>query len=309
MLGTTLYLMGDLSNARRHLEHVLSRYPTPMAEADRDTIRFEWDRRSAARGSLVPVLWLQGFPDQAMRMAQAYVAESSATGHPVSLCWALYAACPIALAVGDLVTAERYVAMLLEQSARHAPGFLQALAHGLRGELLIKRGDAVSGVQCLHIALDELRASGFILRCPALLGSLAEGLAAAGNLADGFLAIQEAVAQCERTDELWNIAELLRVKGELLLLEGTPEATTVAEDHLLQALDRARRQGALPWELRCATSLARMLTEQGDTGAARRLLSTAYDRFTEGFDTADLKTAKALLKSLSGHASQPSSEL
>jgi len=306
LLGSTLHFMGDLSNARRHLEHVLSRYPASMAPSDPEASRFEWSRRSAACGSLVPVLWLQGFPDQAMRMAQAYVEEARATGHPVSLCWALYAACPIALAVGDLVTAERYVAMLLEHSARHAPGFLQALAHGLQGELLIKRGDAVGGVQCLRIALEELRANGFVLRRPALLGALAEGLAAAGNVAEGVLAIQEAVAQCERSDELWNIAELLRLKGELLLREGTEEAPTAAEAHLLQALDWARRQGALSWELRGATSLARLLKERGRTGAARELLSAAYDRFTEGFDTADLKNAKALLESLFGRGSQPS---
>ena len=300
LLGSTLYFMGELSNARRHLEHVLSRYPASPAWADPDATRFEWSRRAAARGSLVPVLWLQGFPDQAMEMAQAYVDEAQATGHPVSVCWALYAACPVALAIGDLATAERYVAILLDHSARHAPGFLQALAHGLHGELLIKRGNAVGGVQCLRIALDELSASGFVLRRPALLGALAEGLAAAGSVAEGHLAIAEAVAQCERTDELWNITELLRIKCELLLLEGTPEAMAAAEDHFQQALDWGRRQGALSWQLRCATSLARLLKEQGRVDAARELLSATYNRFTEGFDTADLKGAKALLVSLSG---------
>jgi predicted ATPase len=89
---------------------------------------------------------------------------------------------------------------------------------------------------------------------------------------------------------------LLRVKGELLLLRGTQEAEAAAEDHFRQALDWARRQGALSFELRAATSLARLLRNQGRSAAdATALLQPVYDRFTEGFDTADLKTAKALL--------------
>jgi predicted ATPase len=82
------------------------------------------------------------------------------------------------------------------------------------------------------------------------------------------------------------------------LLEGAHEATAAAEDHFLQGLDWARRQGALTWELRCATSLARAKHEQQRTAEAHELLSAVYVRFTEGFDTADLKTAKALLSSL-----------
>ena len=130
------------------------------------------------------------------------------------------------------------------------------------------------------------------------LGALAEGLASVGQVPQALVAIDEALAQCDRTDERWNMAELLRIRGELLLLEGTHEATAAAEDHFLQALDWARRQGALSWELRCATSLARLRHEQQRTEEAHELLSAMYDRFTEGFDTADLKTAKALLSSL-----------
>jgi predicted ATPase len=91
---------------------------------------------------------------------------------------------------------------------------------------------------------------------------------------------------------------LLRARGDLLLLEGGPDAAAAAEDHYKQGLDWARRQGALSWELRCATSLAQLWREQQRTKKARELLSAVYDRFTEGFETADLKTAKALLDSL-----------
>ncbi|HTP28912.1 MAG TPA: hypothetical protein VMK12_25040, partial [Anaeromyxobacteraceae bacterium] len=298
LVGSMSYLLGDLGNARRHLENVLSRYPASTVGSSPDTNRVEWDRRSAPRGSLVPVLWMLGLSDQAMHMALSYVEESIATHHPVSLCWALYAACPIAVAVGDLVKAEHLGAMLLEHSAKHAPGFLQALARALRGEILLRRGEVANGVECLRIALDELGATGFVLRRPAILCALAEGLAAAGKAVESLHMIEEALALCERSDERWNVAELLRVKGELLLLQGTEEALAEAESYLLQALDWAHRQGALSWELRCAMSLARMLKQQGQIGEARRLLTAVYDRFTEGFETADLKAAEAMLESL-----------
>ena len=113
------------------------------------------------------------------------------------------------------------------------------------------------------------------------------------------MAIDDALAQCERTDERWNMAELLRVKGELLLLERAPEAKSAAEHHYQLGLEWARRQGALFWELRCATTLARLWRDQARSGEARKLLAPVYDRFTEGFATADLKAAKALLDDLS----------
>ena len=109
--------------------------------------------------------------------------------------------------------------------------------------------------------------------------------------------IEEANALSERTEECWPIAELLRVKGELLLLQGAPGAAAVAEDHFRQALDWARRQGALSWKLPAAASLAR-LRDQGRSADTVALLQPVYDRFTEGFYTADLKAAKALLDAL-----------
>ena len=93
------------------------------------------------------------------------------------------------------------------------------------------------------------------------------------------------------------MAELMRVKGELLLSQGAPGAAA-AEDHFRQALDWARRQGALSWELRAATSLARLLRNQGRPADAIACLQPVYDRFTEGFDTTDLITAKQLLDKL-----------
>jgi predicted ATPase len=123
-------------------------------------------------------------------------------------------------------------------------------------------------------------------------------LGRAGQIADGLAAIEAAIEQFEPTGELWGIAEMLRIKGELLLLQGAPDAGTSAEDCFRRALDRARRQGALSWELRAAMSLARLWRDQARSKEEHALLAQVYARFTEGFSTADLKEAKTLLEEL-----------
>src|SRR6202030_3770417 len=127
------------------------------------------------------------------------------------------------------------------------------------------------------------------------LGELAEGLGRAGQIAQGLEAIDEALARSERNGDRWSVAELLRIRGELLLLQGGFSAAAAAEDHYQQALGWARRQGALSWELRAATSLARLLRDQNRSTEAIALLTPIYNRFTEGFETADLNAAKTLI--------------
>ena len=104
-----------------------------------------------------------------------------------------------------------------------------------------------------------------------------------------------AKARSDSDEERWFVAELLRIKGELVVREGAPQAAMAAEQHFLWSLDWARRQGALSWELRTSTSLARLQHDQGRTAEARTLLQSVYDRFSEGFETGDLKAAKAYL--------------
>ena len=127
------------------------------------------------------------------------------------------------------------------------------------------------------------------------LGLMAEGLGRVGQIAQGLEAIDEALARSERNEDRWCVAELLRIKGELLLLQGVSGAAAAAEDHYQQALGWPRRQGALSWELRAATGLARLLRDQNRPTEAIALLTPVYDRFTEGFETDDLKAAKALI--------------
>ncbi|MEA2776366.1 MAG: hypothetical protein QOF90_1772, partial [Acetobacteraceae bacterium] len=131
-----------------------------------------------------------------------------------------------------------------------------------------------------------------------LISEVAAGFARAGQIADGLAAAGQAIERAERTEARWLFPESLRIRGELLLLQAATGAATAAEDHFRQALDWARRQGALSLELRAGTSLARLLRDQGSSAEAKALLQPVYDRFTEGFDTTDLKTARTFLDAL-----------
>jgi predicted ATPase/DNA-binding winged helix-turn-helix (wHTH) protein len=295
LIGTSQYYLGDLLSARRNIERVLARYVAPAQKWQIG--RFEIDQWAAARVSLARILWLQGLPDQAMRTAEISVANARATNHAMSLGLTLaMAACPIALFTGDLATAEHYVEMLLDLSTRHALARWRAWGLSHQGMLAIQRGDLGSGLRLLRAGFVEPGAAGSVPQFFTFL--MAEALGRAGQIADGLAAIKEAIVRSERTEERWVIAELLRIKGELCLSQGAPGAAAAAEGHFRQALDWARRQDALFWELRAATSLTRLLKDQGRSADALTPLQPIYDRFTEGFATADLKAAKALLDTL-----------
>ena len=294
MTGTTLHYLGNQTDARRHIERTLGGYaarPPPN--------RYQFDQRVTARATLARIFWLQGFPDRAVHSARESVEAAQATEDVLSLCNALVqAACPVALFVGDLVSAERYIAMLLDDSARHGLTLWHVRGRGFDGMLLNQAGDTAVGLRHLGGALEELRENKYAGHLMALLGAFAEASGRVGQVAEGLIAIDEALARSERTGGRWCVAELLRIKGELVLLERQPDAAAVAEDLFLQGLGWARDQGALAWELRTATSLARSWRDRGRTQDAHELLAPVYDRFTEGFDTGDLRAAEALLDAL-----------
>jgi predicted ATPase/DNA-binding winged helix-turn-helix (wHTH) protein len=295
LIGVSQFYLGDLPAARRHVERVVADY---VGSDHRSHIfRFQVLAGVTARVFLAWILWLQGFPDQAMRTAESSIEDARATNHALTLCYALaLAACPIALLVGDLAAAEHYTGTLLDHSSRCALARWRALGRGYQGVLAIKRGDVATGLPLLRAGFDELGEAKFaVMRSITFV--MAEALGPAGQISEGLAVVEEAIAQLERTEGRSLLAGLLWAKGELLLLQGAPGAAA-AEDHFRQALDWARRQGALSWELRAATSLARLLRDQGPSADALALLQPVYDRFTEGFGTADLKTAKALLDTL-----------
>jgi len=296
MIGVSQYYLGDLLNARRHLEHVLAYDLTPARTLR--FVRFQVDPLEGTRAFLARILWLQGLPDQAMQHAESSVADARATHHGEALGLALaVAACPIALWSGDLAAAEHYVAMLLNHSARHLLGRWSIFGRCYQGTLAIQHGDFESGMQMLRAAFPEAASAESAARLSAFIVSATSRHA--GQIADGLPAIKETIVRSEPTEERWLVAELLRFKGELFLLQGAPGAAMEAEDHFRRALDLAHQQSALSWELRAATSLARLWREQPRGKAARELLASVYERFTEGFTTADLTAAKSLLEELS----------
>jgi predicted ATPase/DNA-binding winged helix-turn-helix (wHTH) protein len=271
MIGVSQHFLGDHLSARRHFERMLADY----VALDRRSymIRFQIDMRVSARVFLAWTLWLQGFPDQAMQTAESSVEDAGAVDHPLSLCYALArAACPIALLVGDLAAAEHYVRTLLDHSTRHALAHWRAIGRCHQGVLAIQRSDVVTGLRLLRAGFDELAEARFaVFRLNMFL--MVEALGHTGQVAEGLSAVEEAIAWTERTEEHWAIAELLRIKGALLLLQDPPGAAATADYLFRQALDWARLQGALSCELRAATSLARLQRDQGHVGEGRDLLS------------------------------------
>jgi len=272
----------------------------PSAQKSR-IIRFQSDQRAMARAHLALILWLQGLPDQAVRAAKSSIEDARAANHANSLCHTLaVAACAIALLIGDLAAAEHYAEVLLDHATRHALAHWRAFGRSYQGALAIARGDVIKGLPLLYAGVNDRGKAGLVaVSTSRLIGFLmAEALGRAGQVAGGLAVVEEALASAESTGERWAISEVLRLKGELLLLQGAPGAAAAAADHFRQALDWARRQGALSWELRTATSLAQLWRDQGRPTEAMALLQPVYDRFTEGFATADLREAKSLLQRL-----------
>ena len=298
MVGHMLHYLGDQSAARLRLERSLNRKPGPAPRSR--TIRFLLDLRSSARTILAQSLWLQGYPDQALRNAQLSVEEALHTSHAISACYALaLAQCPISLSIGNLEVLEKSVAMALDSSARHSLPYWNAWVRCFEGMLIIRRGDAVRGLMVFRAALDNLRETGFGRGLTMLLGHYAEILSVDGQFAPALAAIDEAFKRADRDEERLWMAELFRIKGDILMREkGTDFDVDVSERYFLQGLHLARDQGALSLELRCATSLASLQHKRGRNAEARDLLRAVYGRFTEGFETADLKAASALLTRL-----------
>jgi predicted ATPase len=292
LVGVALLALGDLEGARQHIERMLGRYVARGSH----TIRFHYDQRLLAHSYHALILWLQGFADQAMRRVECHVADPRASNHPLSLSSALLqSACPVAFLVGDLRLAERYAKTLMDLSARHALVLWSNVGRFFAGLLLVRRGDIGAGLELLRTAFARVPQNALSLLYTPFLAEIADALGRDGKASEGLSIIDEALARSERNDERWYIAELLRIKGELILREGAPQAAAAAEERFLDSLDWARRQGALSWELRTSTSLARLQHDQGRIAEARGLLQSVYGRFTESFETADMKTAKAYL--------------
>jgi predicted ATPase len=193
---------------------------------------------------------------------------------------------------------EQSVAMLLEHSMRHGLTYWQARGRSFKAALAMRRGDVAIGLQLFERARDDFREIPYAMSYVILLTELAQSIGRIGHAARGLVAIEEAIDQCGRIEAGWCMAELLRIKGDLVLLESSGMAVPTAEGLFAESLAWARRQGALSWELRTSISLARLRRSQEQTREAHDLLASTYGRFTEGFETVDLLTATRLIGEL-----------
>ena len=294
MVGLCRHLTGDQDEARTLLEAALAASVDPQRAS---TIYFGFDHRNRAGIALARTLWLQGHPTQAVLMAQRTVDEASRLGHPVTLCIALIWAVSVYLWVGDHARAEQDIDRFIAYAESHSLGPYLAVGRGVKGELAVRRGDAQRGVQAIADCLVELREARYELLTTAFSITLAEGLAALARTDEALALIDRTVAEVETNGDLYNLPELLRVRARTLL-RAYAVRSEEAQVSLMESIDLSRRQGALAWELRATTDLARLWAQTPRADEGRQLLRTALNRFEEGFETSDLQEATSLLRSL-----------
>jgi predicted ATPase/class 3 adenylate cyclase len=295
IVGITSLIGGEIATGRAHLDRGISLYdPT----ADRAlAIRFGVDSRVSILCLRSWALWLLGYPQAALADVDQAVETARDIGQAATLMYALvHCAWPCAW-TGNDVAAEgllREAVALAEQT-----GGLQWKGAGvaLLGCVLTLRGNAAEAIDAITSGLADYRAAGTTLWQPSIFGYLAAARADLGQLDEAWHWILEALARAESTKEKWAEAEIHRVAGEIALRSPVPDAAR-AEAYFNAALAIARRQQAKSWELRTATSYARLMRNQGRAREARDLLAPVYGWFTQGFGTKDLKEAKALLAEL-----------
>ena len=259
------------------------------------------DLRVSAHYFQARILWLQGHADQALRVVAHNIEEADSVGQPLSFCSVLgQAACPIAFWAGDLEAAARYGAMLLEHTERHPVRLWNIWARCFIGLVTAARGDVAGGLQALRDGLEQAGEARFLPRFLFLQGEQARPSWRDSARPERPLEnVEQMLARCEARDERWYMAELRRIKAELILLQRDQDSFGEIEALFLASLEEARRQDALSWELRTALSLARCWKDRRRGVEAGALLKSVHDRFTEGFATPDLRLANTLLEGLS----------
>lgn len=291
MSGRALLLTGDLAGARARLEASVRHWSNPQP---RSKIFLAADRHYRAGVALARTLWLQGYPAQAE--ARAHQAIEDVRDHPVALTGALAWAIGVFLWTGDLRSAKKYLDIFVSDAESHALGPNVAVGEGLKAQITICEGNAKDGVMSLRNSLEKLRRARYGLLTTEFNISLAQGLAAIDQWAEGLTLIDETIQSVRANGDLVYIPELLRVKGMFF----SDDAGT----WLTRSLEVSRGQGARAWELRTAVDLASLHAKKRRRSSARTLLQPVFAQFEEGFDTADLRAARCLLGEL-GHSGPP----
>ena len=295
IVGYTLQYMGRHQEARMKLEDAID-----IGRGDggrRYALRFLYDQNLLTRASLARSLWLQGFMDRANDLAHACLAEARDGNNKLNLCFVLaLAVCPVTLMRGDISGAERFVAMLMETATRQSATQYTNVGRCLEASLMIERGEFAAASARLRAVLDTREKAGWGLSHSEVAGILANSLAGEGQSDEAIATLDWGLANAEEGSVRWYVPELLRIKGEVLRRHKTRELFRSAEDCFREAIAVAKEQGALFWELRATLSLVRPMTEQSQIAEVHRTLSSVYDKFTEGFETADLRSARMMLE-------------
>ena len=284
---------GDLVEARGHLEQELALYD-PERHRSLASV-YAYDLRLAGLAGLAFALFQLGYPEQAVARCREAVDDAERLSHPAGLAYSLFHACMLDQIRRDIPGVRQRAAALVALSAEHGFPLWQAAGVAFDGWALAEEGRAAEGIARIEDGLQAWRATGAGLNVPYFLALLGTTRGAAGDGAEGQRLLVEAMDAGRASGERWFEAELHRLKGELGVAGGDRDA---AEACFLSAIAFAREQSAKLWELHATTSLARLWADQGKRAEASNLLVPVYDWFTEGFDSPDLRDAKALLDEL-----------
>ena len=295
MVGISQIYVAAYDEAGERLQQAIGRYPVDRGGSDLHRFNAE------VRVGLAVSLLSRGALEAASHAAISAIEEARSANDVVELCIVLaWVTGTVFLRLGQLKMAERYSEELIDHASQQGLRPFHAVGLCVRGSLAAKRGDPESGLAPLRPGLAEMQEVGYLLFYPLFKAELALALSGVGRVGDGLAEIDEALSFTDKTDGRWFAPEILRTKGELLALRGSDSPSMILE-LLLRSMNQARSQRALYWELRAAMSLARVFRDLDRSGEAFACLQPVYDRFSEGWGTLDLITAKGLLDELRLH--------
>jgi predicted ATPase/DNA-binding winged helix-turn-helix (wHTH) protein len=300
MLAFSHHLSGNQAIAEAHCKAALGLEAAPGELPTVISTRSQGLFSPSHIGTLARTLWLRGHADRALAMARSIVDGVPALKHPFEKSSALIQCEALFVWCGEWADAERLLDALFELVERYSLGSQRGAATALRGELLVKTGRPQEGCTLLRSAASMQRAERNASFVSVYACALAEGLAATGSLEEALGTVEGATVDAERRGGAFNLPELLRVKGVLLASQPATDERVVA-DTLRAAIELARRQGALAWELRATTSLARERLRRGGSVDVLRDLSEVYAKFTEDMETPDLQAARSILERRHDH--------
>jgi predicted ATPase/class 3 adenylate cyclase len=300
-VGWSHFFLGELEQAREHLERVLALYDPERHSSHAFT--YGDDPATSARSNLAQTLWLLGYVDQSLRCSEVnLVILRSVINHPYSVAFGLDLAAVVRQYRSDAPATRALVDEALALSEAHGLVFIDAMASILKGWALAQEGDLAEGTAQMRHGLAAQLATGAELARPYWLCLITEACLESGAALEGLALLDEAEAAVQQTNERYWEAEIHRLRGQLLLAASDPAAPVVvrsAEECYRRALEVARRQGARSLELRAAVSLSRLWQAADRHDEARELLAPVYEWFTEGLDHPALREAAALLNELS----------